>query len=310
MHQPHPPVITIIGPTASGKSDLSLSLAALLDGEVVNADSMQLYRGMDIGTAKLPPESRAGITHHLLDIWEVHQTANVAHFQQQARAAVADIRARGRVPIVVGGSGLYVRALLDDLRFPGTDEDLRARLQQQLDSVGPEAMHQRLAALDPAAAAAILPSNGRRIVRALEVIELTGLEFAATLPQPAPVIDSLTIGLAIPRDVLDARIAQRVEQMWRAGLVAEVLALCELGLEQGLTARKALGYAQILDALHAGRNPDTAAEPTIAATRRFARRQWSWFERDRGVHWLDWDRPDLAAHIRTLWSAHADTATP
>lgn len=310
VQQPHRPVITIIGPTASGKSDLSLHLARLLDGEVVNADSMQLYRGMDIGTAKLPPHARGGVAHHLLDIWDVRETANVADFQQRARAVVADIRARGRLPIVVGGSGLYVRALLDDLRFPGTDDAVRARLQTELDDVGPAVLHRRLTEVDPIAAAAILPSNGRRIVRALEVIELTGGEFTATLPQPAPVIDSLTVGLAIPRDVLDARIAERVEVMWRAGLVAEVQALREVGLEEGLTARKALGYAQILDALAAGRNPDTAIEPTVAATRRFARRQWSWFERDRGVHWLDWDRPDLATHIRTLWSEHAAAATP
>jgi len=300
----YPPVLTIIGPTASGKSDLSLALAETLGGEVINADSMQLYQGMDIGTAKLPTSERRGIAHHLLDIWSVTETANVAEYQSLARAAVREIADRGRIPIVVGGSGLYVRALVDDLRFPGTNPDVRARLQSECDALGSPALHQRLAALDPEAAASILPTNARRVVRALEVIEMTGEAFTATLPEPAPVVPSLTIGLRIDRVTLDERIALRVDRMWAEGFVAEVQQLREQGLENGLTASKALGYAQLLEALNSGRDPESARQPTIAATRRFARRQWSWFERDHSVHWVNWDDPDAITHIRTLWSQH------
>ena len=296
-----PPVITVIGPTASGKSGLSLRLAHALGGEVVNADSMQLYAGMDIGTAKLLPEQREGVPHHVLDIWPVSERASVAEYQRLARVAVADIHARGLVPIIVGGSGLYVRAVIDDLQFPGADLAARADLEQELAEVGAAAMHARLATLDPAAASAILPSNGRRIVRALEVL-LSGRAFQATLPTPRPVFRSLTIGLRVPRPVLDQRIAVRVDQMWRDGFVDEVHALVGAGLRDGVTARAALGYAQILQAWDEDRDSDTAREPTVTATRRFARRQWSWFERDRQVCWLDWDDPDLAVHICRMWS--------
>lgn len=306
----YPWVVTIIGPTASGKSNLSLELAQALNGEVINADSMQVYRGMDIGTAKLPLEERRGVPHHLLDLWDVTDAAHVADYQQRARAAVLDITNRGRVPIVVGGSGLYVRALLDDLKFPGTDASVRARLQAECDEHGVAAMHTRLAQLDPAAAAAILPTNARRIVRALEVLELTGEQFLANLPTPVTVVPSVTIGLRIPRDVLDGRIAQRVDQMWEQGFVGEVRTLRDRGLEQGVTASKALGYAQILKALRTGNDPDSAREPTIFATRRFARRQWSWFERDAVVDWRDWNDPDLIAHISTRWAQRERVSTP
>ena len=211
------PVIAIVGPTAAGKSGLSLQLARLLDSEIVNADSMQLYRGMDIGTAKLPPDQREGVPHHLLDIWDVTAAANVAEYQRLARRAIDAIHARGRLPIVVGGSGLYLRAVIDNLDFPGTDPELRERLEQELAEVGPAAMHAKLARLDPAAADAILPGNGRRIVRALEVLELSGRPFSATLPSYEAVYDVVQVGVDLPRDRLDERITARVAGMWAAG---------------------------------------------------------------------------------------------
>ena len=287
-------VVAVVGPTATGKSELALALARELGGEVVNADSMQLYRGMDIGTAKVPPEQRREVPHHLLDIWEVTETASVAVYQRLARAAVDDILARGRVPLVVGGSGLYVRAVLDDLDFPGTDPQIRRRLEAELATQGPEAMHARLAQVDPAAAAAILPSNGRRIVRALEVIELTGRPFTARLPEtPQPAYPSVRIGLDRDRDVLDERIALRVERMWRDGLVEEVRGLIPRGLRQGRTARAALGYQQVLAYLDGVLSEAGAKAETVRATRRFARRQRSWCRRDPRVQWLDAGRPDL-----------------
>src|SRR5580700_1983227 len=214
--------IAVVGPTAAGKSELSLALARTLGGEVVNADSMQLYQGMDIGTAKLTAAEQAGITHHLLDIWPVTRAASVSEYQQLARHAIDDIRGRGRTPIVVGGSGLYVRAAIDNLEFPGTDPAVRARLEAELDQVGSGDMHVRLADVDPLAAAAILSGNGRRIVRALEVIELSGRPFSATMPAYAQVRPAVQIGLTLPRPELDLRIAARVDRMWQAGFEAEV----------------------------------------------------------------------------------------
>ena len=216
------PVIAVVGPTAAGKSELSLTLARTLDGEVVNADSMQLYQGMDVGTAKLTPAERGDVVHHLLDIWPVSRAASVSEYQLLARRVIDDIRARGRTPILVGGSGLYVRAAIDNLQFPGTDADVRARLEKELENVGPGALHARLAELDPSAAAAILPSNGRRVVRALEVIELSGLPFSATLPDYQAVYPVVQVGVTMPRPELDQRIADRVARMWDQGLVAEV----------------------------------------------------------------------------------------
>jgi tRNA dimethylallyltransferase len=288
------PVIAIVGPTAAGKSGLSLRLARSLGGEVVNADSMQLYRGMDIGTAKLTPAQRGGVPHHLLDIWEVTRTASVSEYQRLARQAIEGIRARGRIPIVVGGSGLYVRAVLDNLEFPGTDPELRDRLEGELAEVGPAALHARLARLDPAAAAAILPGNGRRIVRALEVVELTGRPFSATLPGYESVYDDVVqVGVRVPRAQLDERIASRVAGMWREGFVAEVRGLAEAGLREGRTASRALGYAQVLRFLAGEWSQEQAAAQTVRATQRFARRQESWFRRDPRITWLD--GADLAA---------------
>jgi tRNA dimethylallyltransferase len=280
------PVIAVVGPTAAGKSELSLALARALDGEVVNADSMQLYRGMDIGTAKLPPDERAGVSHHLLDVWPVTQSASVSVYQRLARQAIDDIRGRGRTPIVVGGSGLYVRAALDKLQFPGTDPRLRSRLEDELGRVGPAKLHARLASLDPAAAAAILPGNGRRIVRALEVVELSGRPFSATLPDYESVYPVTQLGVAMPRTELDLRIADRVGRMWRLGLVDEVRTLELAGLREGRTASRALGYAEVLRYLAGDWSQEEAAAQTILATRRFVRRQESWFRRDPRVTWI------------------------
>jgi tRNA dimethylallyltransferase len=279
-------VIAVVGPTAAGKSELSLGLALALGGEVINADSMQLYAGMDIGTAKLSPGQRRGVPHHLLDIWDVRQAASVATYQRLAREAIADIHARGRVPVLAGGSGLYLRAALDNLEFPGTDPAVRDRLEAELATAGAGALHARLAVLDPVAATAILPSNGRRIVRALEVIEVAGRPFAAVLPQYESRYAVVQLGLRVGRDELDQRIAERTARMWRAGLVDEVAALERAGLREGRTASRALGYAQVLRFLAGEYDEDEARAQTILATRRFARRQEAWFRRDPRVSWL------------------------
>ena len=293
-------VVAVVGPTATGKSALSLALAHALGGEVVNADSMQLYRGMDIGTAKLTVAEREGVAHHVLSVWDVTEPASVAEYQRLARAAIDDIRARGRVPLLVGGSGLYVRAVLERFEFPGTDAGLRAALEAELADVGPGPLHARLARVDPGAAAGILPSNGRRIVRALEVVELTGRGFTATLPDPAPYYPSVQLGVDLDTGVLDERIAARVAQMWRRGLVDEVRHLADRGLRDGRTASRALGYRQVLRYL-AGQCPqEQAAADTVRATRRFVRRQRSWFRRDERIHWLDGAAPDL---LRTALAA-------
>jgi tRNA dimethylallyltransferase len=284
-------VIAVVGPTAAGKSALSLDLARELGGEVVNADAMQLYRGMDIGTAKLTVAERSGIPHHVLDIWEVTRPASVAEYQKLARAAVEDIAARGRVPLLVGGSGLYVRAVLEDFEFPGTDPAIRARLESDLAAGVP--LYERLRALDPVAAAKILPSNGRRIVRALEVIEMTGRPFTATLPSPTPFYDAVQI--AVDRDDLDERIAHRVDRMWAAGLLDEVRVLASRGLRDGRTAGRALGYQQALAELDGQLTADQARAETTRLTRRFVRRQRSWFRRDPSVTWLDGASPTLLA---------------
>jgi tRNA dimethylallyltransferase len=294
------PVVAVVGPTAAGKSDLSLRLAEALDGEIVNADSMQLYQGMDIGTAKLIVAERAGIPHHLLDIWPVTRTASVSEYQELARAAIAGISGRGRTAILVGGSGLYVRAALDNLQFPGTDPALRAALEAELAAVGPAALHDRLATLDPAAAAAILPGNGRRIVRALEVIQLTSRPFSATLPGYEAVLPAIQLGLELPRPELDRRVADRVSRMWQRGLVDEVRRLAGAGLRDGRTARRALGYAQVLRFLDGEWTEQQAAAQTVQATRRFVRRQESWFRRDPRITWLRGDDPDLGARALAL----------
>ncbi len=288
------PAIAVVGPTAAGKSDLSLALARALGGEVVNADSMQLYRGMDIGTAKLTAEERSGVPHHLLDIWPVTRTASVSEYQLLARAAIADIQDRGRTPILVGGSGLYVRAALDNLEFPGTDPDLRARLERELAEVGPAELHARLRAVDPAAAAAILPSNGRRIVRALEVVQLTARPFSAMLPKYEYAVPAIQVGVELPRPELDRRVTERVNRMWQLGLVDEVRRLVPAGLRDGRTASRALAYAQVLRFLDGEWTEAEAAAQTILATKRFVRRQESWFRRDPRIAWLRGASPGLA----------------
>lgn len=294
----------MLGPTATGKSDLGVELARHLGGEVLNADAMQLYRGMDIGTAKLTPDERHGVPHHLLDVLEVTETASVAAFQRDARAVVERLVERGIVPVLVGGSALYLRAVLDELAFPGTDAEVRARLESELDSEGAAVMHGRLAVLDPAAAAAVLPSNTRRIVRALEVIEITGEPFSAALPELGePRYGAILLGLELPTEALDERIALRVSRMFDAGLVEEVSALAERGLREGRTASRAVGYQQTLEALDGVLTVEQAAEETVRATRRLVRRQRSWFRRDPRIHWIDGVDDPLGAALRLLHGA-------
>jgi len=280
-------VVAVIGPTASGKSDLAVQIAQGLGGEVVNGDAYQLYRGMDIGTAKPTHAERLGVPHHLFDVLDVTQAASVAEFQRQARAIMADCHARGATPVLAGGSSLYVRAVLDPLDFPGTDPAVRERWQRELDVRGAPALHAVLAERDPAAAAEILASNGRRIVRALEVIELTGAPFTATMPPHVSLYPHLTmIGLAVERDALDIRLTERVQQMWQAGFVDEVRRLVGEGLERGDTACRAIGYQQVLSFLRGEITEDQARRDTVTATRRFARRQDRLFRQDPRIHWV------------------------
>ncbi|MGH3386355.1 MAG: tRNA (adenosine(37)-N6)-dimethylallyltransferase MiaA [Nocardioidaceae bacterium] len=287
-----PPVVAVVGPTAAGKSDLAVDLAHRVGGEIVNGDSMQIYRRMDIGTAKLTAAERGGVPHHLLDILDPREPATVAQFQQWARAAVADCHGRGVTPILVGGSALYVRAVVDRFEFPGTDPAVREALEAELSALGPAALHARLEVLDPVAATAILPSNGRRIVRALEVVALTGRPFAATLPDRTYAYDRVhQIGVDVPRPILDERIEARVERMWQQGFVDEVRALESQGLREGRTACRALGYAQVLRFLAGDYSEDDARVETIRATRRFARRQDSWFRKDPRIVWVGYDDP-------------------
>ena len=286
--------LAIVGPTGTGKSQLALDIAERaepLSAEIVNADAMQLYRGMDIGTAKLPVEERRGIPHHQLDVLDVNETATVARYQRAAAADIEAIAATGAVPIIVGGSMLYIQALLDDWSFPATDPAVRARWERRLAEVGVGELHAELARLDPAAAASILPTDARRTVRALEVVELTGQPFSASAPQiGAPRWDTVIIGLDCDTTILDERLARRTDAMFDQGLVGEVTALLERGLRDGVTAARALGYAQVIAALDAGGGPDRlseAREQTFVGTRRYVRRQRSWFRRDHRVHWLD-----------------------
>jgi len=292
------PVVVIAGPTAVGKTQVSLELAKALSSEIINADSMQLYRGMDIGTAKLRLEDRLGIKHHLIDVLEITQIANVSDYQLVGRAVIQDMRIQGLVPIAVGGSGLYITALLDDLNFPPTDAQVRAHLEAQLEELGPKFMHRRLVELDPESAQRIDSANGRRIVRALEVIELTGETFASTLPKSNPAMaPDIRIALTRNRADLDLRIEERVNEMWNLGLVNEVTGLLDQGLDRGVTARKALGYAQIIEALNGDITLETAKSETIRLTKRYARKQESWFRRDPKMIWLDAADPDLTSRI-------------
>ncbi len=288
------PVVAVVGPTAAGKTSLSLGLAERLGGEIVNTDAMQVYRGMDIGTAKLAVEERRGIPHHLLDLLDVTETATVAEFQAMAREVIDDCRSRGVVPVLVGGSALYTRAVLDRFEFPGTDPELRAQLERELAVSGPAALHERLMALDPETASKVPPTNTRRVVRALEVIALTGERFTASLPERRYVYDdAVQVGVRIPRPVLDERIDQRVRGMWDQGLVAEVRRLADHGLREGRTANRALGYRQVLAHLDGHVSEQEAFEQTVTGTRRFARRQDAWFGKDPRITWVDWDDPRL-----------------
>ncbi|MEC5183543.1 tRNA dimethylallyltransferase [Cryobacterium sp. MP_3.1] len=291
-------LVVIVGPTGTGKSELSLDVAERLiaagqPAEIVNADAMQLYRGMDIGTAKLAPAERRGVPHHLLDVLDVADEATVARYQVEARAAITGIIDRGAVPILVGGSGLYVSSVVYDFQFPGTDPVLRARLEAELVEQGPGLMYDRLKAVDPGSAARIGASNGRRLVRALEVVELTGAPHTAVLPgDPVYWMPAVTLGLRLPREVLTPRLDARVDRMWTAGLVEEVRALIPAGLEGGVTASRAIGYAQALGQVHGTLSQADAVEATQQLTRRYARRQVSWFKRDPHTHWIDADDAD------------------
>ncbi len=287
------PIVAVIGPTASGKSELGLGLAEALGGEIINADASQLYRGMDIGTAKLGVDRRRGIAHHQIDVLDVADEARVAAYQSSARADLAAILGRGNLPVVVGGSGLYVRALLDQLNIPPTDPQVRGRFEAELAESGAPALHARLALLDPAAAEAINTGNERRLVRALEVIELTGRPFRASMPQRVCAEPTVMLGLLADRQVLNDRIEARVQTMWADGLIEEVRALEGVGLRESPTARKALGYSQTLAYLDGDLSLAQAQEDTFIATRKYARRQMAWFRPDPRVVWLEHDAPNL-----------------
>ncbi|GAB3585264.1 tRNA (adenosine(37)-N6)-dimethylallyltransferase MiaA [Calidifontibacter terrae] len=294
------PIVAVVGPTATGKSDLGVALAERLGGEIVNTDASQLYRGMDIGTAKLTEAERAGIPHHQLDVLDVTQEASVAAYQRHSRADIRGIRSRGSAPILVGGSGLYVRAATDVLEIPPTDPEVRRRLEQELDEHGAGALYDRLSRADPIAAANILVSNRRRIVRALEVIELTGRPFSATMPRREFLEPTVLIGLDADREVLDTRIQARTQVMWERGLLAEVRGLEPDGLRDGRTASRAIGYAQALAQLDGALTQEQAIEQTAQATRRLVRRQFSWFRADSRITWLPHDAPDLVERALAL----------
>ncbi len=293
-----PEVIAVVGPTGSGKSDLAVSLALTLDGEVVNADAMQFYRGMDIGTAKITEAERRGVPHHLLDILDVTEEASVSDFQQQARAVIADIHARGKRAILAGGSGLYVRAALDVLEFPGTDPAIRRRLEAEEEAAGLAPLRARLELVDPVSAGRL--GDARRVIRALEVFELTGRPFSSFMPTREYFQPAVQIGLDVDRDQLRERLAARVHTMVDQGLLAEVRRLDALGLRRGRTASRALGYAQFLRVVDGESDLAQAAEETIVATRQFARRQLTWFRADPRINWLDWQDPGLAAKATAL----------
>lgn len=279
-------IIAVVGPTATGKSDYALELAHTYDGEVINADAMQLYIGMDIGTAKLPAESRRGIAHHQLDVLQVWQEASVAAYQRKARADIADIQRRGKRPILVGGSGLYIRAALEHFNFPPTDPTVRHRLQQRAERLGPGVLHDELAAKDPRAAANIERANTRRIVRALEVIEITGEPFSATLPDPTYVMPTVVFGLDLAPEHLDHVIERRAQRMFDQGLIEETEHLITQGLLEGKTAQKAVGYRQAIQVIEGSYTREQAMEQVTLATRQLARRQRRWFARDKRITWI------------------------
>lgn len=295
-------LVVVCGATATGKSDLAIALAQQINAEIVNADSMQIYKGMDIGTAKLSIEQRAGITHHMLDVLDVTQDSTVAWYQELARAAISDIHARGKNAIVVGGTGLYIKAILDDLNFPDTDPVVRASLELELATIGIDALFKRLEKLDPAAAIAIDRANSRRVIRALEVIAITGKPFTANLPREASsrYPDAIQLGLVMNREDLSERIALRVDHMWEIGFVEEVDALIGAGITNGRTAQLALGYSQLIAAKNGVLSQDEAKEDTKRATRQYARRQETWFSRDERIQWISQEQPRLETALKHL----------
>ena len=292
-------VIAIVGPTAVGKTALSLEIAEKFSAEIINADAMQIYKGMDIGTAKLPLSQRRGIVHHQIDVLDPSEEANVSQYQKQSREIINDLLSKNVQPVLVGGSGLYVNSVLEDLEFPGTNLEVRAKYEEILDEKGVEALFQMLKEIDPKAAENILPNNARKIVRALEVNEITGNAFNAKLPEPSPIFSDVRIALDMPRDLLDQRIIDRVHQMFEDGFVDEVKSI-EKNLRLGKTAFRALGYSQVLSLLSGELTEDEAITLTINATKKFARRQLSWFRRDPLIHWLDATSPDLFAQSLRL----------
>lgn len=285
-------VIAIVGPTAVGKTSLSLEIAEKLSAEIINADAMQIYKGMDIGTAKLALSERRGIIHHQIDVLDPEEEASVSAYQKQTREIINDLLNKKVQPMLVGGSGLYVNSVLEDLEFPGTNLEIRAKYEEILEDQGVEVLYAMLERIDKEAAQNILPNNARKIVRALEVNELTGNNFNAKLPEPSPVFSDVRIALDMPRDLLDARIAERVHQMFKDGFVEEVKSL-EPKLRKGKTALRALGYSQVLSLLNGEITEQETITLTINATKKFARRQLSWFRRDPLIHWLDATSPQL-----------------
>ena len=281
-------LIVICGATATGKSDLAVTLAQHLNAEVINADSMQLYRGMDIGTAKITMEERKGIAHHMLDLLDVHQDANVAWYQEKARDLISEIHGRKKDVIIVGGTGLYIKAILDELNFPDTDPVVRAELELEFATKGIAPLFERLEKLDPAAALAIDKANSRRVIRALEVIKITGKPFTANLPreESSRYPFAQQFGLVMDRDTLSERISTRVDRMWEQGLVEEAQGLLQAGIMQGTTAQRALGYAQVIAQIEGKVSQDEAQEETKRATRQYARRQETWFSRDDRITWI------------------------
>ncbi|NBQ35119.1 MAG: tRNA (adenosine(37)-N6)-dimethylallyltransferase MiaA [Actinobacteria bacterium] len=293
-------LIVICGATATGKSDLAIAVAKEINAEVVNADSMQVYKGMDIGTAKLSVPERAGVAHHLIDVLDIKDEANVSWYQEVARNKIDELLSSGKSVVVVGGTGLYIKAILDDLNFPDTDPLVRDKITAQAEKFGNEIMHERLAKLDPAAALAIPKENIRRVIRALEVIELTGKPFTANLPrqESSKYPQAKQFGLVLDRANLDKKIDSRVEDMWRKGFPREVSLLMTQGLEQASTAKKALGYNQIINYLNGETDEAFAKEETKRVTRAYARRQETWFSRDERIQWL---APDsISARLEKL----------
>jgi tRNA dimethylallyltransferase len=301
-----PELLCIVGPTGSGKSNLAINIALELaksgiKAEIVNADSMQFYKGMDIGTAKVPVDERFGLKHHMLDWLEIAEENTAARYQIEARKVISDLRAEGTLPIVVGGSMLYIAALINTFEFPGRDEALRAQLEQDLIDLGPVAMHKRLELLDETAASRIEPQNGRRIVRALEIVMITGEPFAASLPdQFESFLPVLEIGLNSAREHLVERLAERVRGMWALGLVEEVRSLESKGIRDSKTASQAIGYSQALASIDGRLTEEEAIAETILLTQRYARRQMSWFRRDPRINWFDYQDENLLEEVMSL----------